>query len=341
MYSKRRHPVNILRFCYSYLRFSYIVFTLMHELCVTKYIVMKITVAGSLGYISTPLIKDLVKKGHLVTVISSNPEKKMPIEEMGAKAAIGTMEDLDFLTNTFTGADAVYCMLAPYGNLADPQNDADRIIALADVVAKNYVQAIERSGVKRVVYLSSIAADMEKGAGLIIIHHYGENTLSKLPSDVNISFIRPAGFYKNLFGYINVIKSQNIMAASYGGSDMTVLVSNIDIADAIAQELESQEEGRIIRYVASDELTCNEVAAILGAAIGKPDLKWISISDEEQLAGLKGHGMNDSVAANFVEMNASIHNGSFYKDYNQNKPVVGKVSLKEFAKEFAAAYHKQ
>ncbi|WP_158799066.1 SDR family oxidoreductase [Pedobacter sp. L105] len=302
---------------------------------------MKITVTGSLGYISTPLIKNLVKKGHLITVISSNPEKKMLIEAMGAKAAIGTMEDLDFLTGTFTGADAVYCMLAPYGNLGDPNNSANAIVALADIVANNYVQAIKRSGVKRVVYLSSIAADMEKGAGLIVIHHHGENTLNTLPVNVNISFIRAGGFYKNFLGYVNPIKNQNIMAANYGGNDIAVFVSNIDIADAIAEELESHAEGRKIRYVASDELTCDEVAGILGNAIGKPDLNWITVSDEQQLAGLKAHGMNDSVAHEFVQMNASIHNGSFYKHYNQNKPILGKVSLKEFAKEFAAVYHQQ
>ena len=82
---------------------------------------------------------------------------------MGANAAIGTMEDVDFLTHTLNGSDAVYCMLAPYGNFSDPTNDADAIIARADTVANNYVKAIEQAGVKRVVYLSSIGADLTKG----------------------------------------------------------------------------------------------------------------------------------------------------------------------------------
>jgi len=46
---------------------------------------MNITVTGSLGYISTPLIKELIKKGHSITVISSNPKKQAAIEAMGAK----------------------------------------------------------------------------------------------------------------------------------------------------------------------------------------------------------------------------------------------------------------
>lgn len=300
---------------------------------------MKIIVTGSLGYVSKPLVEELIKKGHSVTVISSSAEKKAGIEALGAKAAIGTMEDVDFLTATFTGADAVYCMLALHGGFND--NGADTIITQAGVIANNYVKAIERSGVKRVVYLSSIGADMEKGSGLIIIHHNGENTLNKLPSDVNISFIRPSGFYKNLFAYVNVIKNQDVIAANYGGEDKNIFVSATDIADAIAQELESEETGRKIRYVASEELSCNEAAGILGAAIGKPDLKWVLISDDEQLNGYKAFGMNDSLAHQFVEMNASIHTGKFYEDYNRNKPTLGKVKLKDFAKEFAAAYQQQ
>ena len=37
---------------------------------------MKILVTGSLGNIGKPLTKELVAKGHTVTVVSSNPERK-------------------------------------------------------------------------------------------------------------------------------------------------------------------------------------------------------------------------------------------------------------------------
>ncbi len=51
--------------------------------------------------------------GHTVTVISSKSAKQKDIEELGAAAAIGSLEDVDFLTSTFTGADADYCMVPP------------------------------------------------------------------------------------------------------------------------------------------------------------------------------------------------------------------------------------
>lgn len=50
---------------------------------------MKIVIAGSLGHISKPLAEILLQKGHLVTVVSSNSEKQIDIEALGAKAAIG------------------------------------------------------------------------------------------------------------------------------------------------------------------------------------------------------------------------------------------------------------
>lgn len=140
--------------------------------------------------------------------------------------------------------------------------------------------------------------------------------------------MRPSGFYKNLFVFINAIKKQNTIAATYGGDDMNVFVSNLDIADAVVDELESQEHGRKIRYIASEEMTCTEAAFILGTAIGKPDLKWISIDDEQQLEAYTTHGMNASIARQFVEMNASIHNGKFFEDYNRNGPTLGKVKMK-------------
>jgi putative NADH-flavin reductase len=48
---------------------------------------MKITLTGSLGNIGKPLTKELVQKGHAVTVISSNPKKQNEKEALGASAA--------------------------------------------------------------------------------------------------------------------------------------------------------------------------------------------------------------------------------------------------------------
>lgn len=58
---------------------------------------MKVIVTGSLGNIGKPLTTQLVQKGHTVTVISSKSEKQKDIEANGARAAIGSLSDVDFL----------------------------------------------------------------------------------------------------------------------------------------------------------------------------------------------------------------------------------------------------
>jgi uncharacterized protein YbjT (DUF2867 family) len=298
---------------------------------------MKITLTGSLGHISKPLAKELVQKGHSVTVISSNPEKQKDIETIGAKAAIGTMQDVDFLTATFKGADVVYLMEA-LGASSFFDHNLD-YMATINKIANNYKQAIQQSAVKRVVHLSSIGAHTDKGNGMLAFHYNVENILNQLPEDVSIKFMRPVGFYINMFAFIPTIKTQNAIVQNYGGDEKEPWVSPLDIAAVIAEEMEKPFHGREIRYIASDEVSPNEVAKVLGEAIGKPGLKWLQIPDEQMLNGMKAAGMNPEVAKGLVEMNAGRRGGVLYEDYNRHKPTLGKVKLKDFAKEFADVYN--
>lgn len=294
---------------------------------------MNIVVTGSLGHISQPLTQALVQKGHAVTVVSSNAEKRAAIEAVGATAAIGSLEDAHFLAATFTGADAVYCMVPP-PNFFDQNLD---LLAYYEQIATNYGQAIQQAGVKRVVYLSSIGAHLEKDSGIILGHHKGEEIMKKL-SGVAISFMRPVGFYYNLYGFVPMLKNAGVIAANYGAGEELVWVSPADIAAAIVEELETPPAGHNVRYVASDERTGHETARILGAAIGKPDLQWIIIPGEQMQNGLVAVGMNPQIAAGLVEMYASQQSGVLMEDYYRNKPAMGKVKVTDFAKEFAAAF---
>jgi uncharacterized protein YbjT (DUF2867 family) len=248
-----------------------------------------------------------------------------------ATAAIGSLEDVDFLLSTFTGADAVFAMVPPNYTVPDVRAYYRRL-------GNNYAQAIERAGVKHVVHLSSYGAHLDKGTGFILGAHDAESILNKL-SDVAVTHLRPAYFYYNLYNFVDMIKGAGFIGANYGGDDKIVMVAPSDIAAAAAEELETPATGRKVRYVASDERTANEIAHILGAAIGKPDLKWVTFTDEQTQGAMEEKGMPPHIVANFVELGASIHSGTLREDYDLHKPTaMGKVKLEDFAKEFAAAF---
>jgi NAD(P)H dehydrogenase (quinone) len=287
---------------------------------------MKIIVTGSLGNISKPLSELLVSQGHTLTVISSNPDKENEIDALGASAAIGSLRDADFLTNTFTGADAVYCMIPL--TLSEP----DLRLYMREV-ANNYVQAMKQARIKRVVFLSGWVADLLEGENL-------ETPFSTLP-DASTTIMRPASFYTNFYQSIGLIKSGSNLMGNCGGDDRIVFVSPADIAEAVAEDLVLRPADNTVRYVGSEEMTCNEAATILGTAIGKPDLKWLLLSDEEMLAGLKMANLPQSVAETLVAMQAAMHSGKALENFHASNPVMGKVKLAAFAKEFATVYNKE
>lgn len=299
---------------------------------------MNIVLTGSIGNIGKPLTQALITNGHNVTVISSTAERQKDIEALGAKAAVGTMLDADFLTATFNGSDIVYLMEtmdAAGGDQSDRQSD---FIDVINQIGQNYKHAVEQSGVKKVVHLSSIGAHMEKDNGVLIFHHNVENILKQLPADVSIKTMRPVGFYTNMFSFFHTIRSKGAIISNYGGDHKEPWVSPLDIAAVITEEIDKPFEGRTIRYIASDEVSPNEIAGALGEAIGKPDLQWQVIPSEQLLNAWLKAGFNPRIAQGFIEMQESQGNGKLYEDYELHKPVLGKVKLADFAKDFAAAY---
>jgi uncharacterized protein YbjT (DUF2867 family) len=291
---------------------------------------MKYIVTGSLGHISKPLAEKLIAEGHSATVISSKPDKTPQIEALGATAAIGSVEDVGFLIKTFTGADAVYTMVPPTSDAPDWKGFIHQI-------GKNYAEAIKASGVKKVVNLSSIGAHMPKGCGPVSGIHYVEVELNKL-EDVDIVHLRPVYFYYNLLGNIGIIKHMGIIGGNYGDATLPMVHPN-DIAAAAAQELLSLNfTGKSIRYIAGGEYKPAEIAKILGAAIGKPDLQWVDFKDEDTLGGMLQAGFSHEVASNYVEMGSAIRSGEMSAEYEKSKPAFSPTKLTDFAKEFAAIY---
>ncbi len=298
---------------------------------------MKVTLTGSLGHIGKPLAQALVKHGHSVTVISSNPEKRKEIEAIGAISAIGSLEVVDFIAASFENADVVYCMVPP-ANYFDHNLD---LLGYYQKLGSNYVQAIKQTGVKRVINLSSIGGHLDKGNGILLGVHHVENLLNGLPEDVSITHVRPTEFYYNLLPQVYSAKNNGFIASNIGNKVLNSWVSPIDIAAAIEEEIITPFKERKIRYVASEELTYDELAAILGNAIGNPELKWLEITDEQMKDGLIKAGMNPTIAMSLTEMYGAINSGLLYEDYNLHKPTsYGKVKVKDFANDFVMAYNK-
>ncbi|MET0463565.1 MAG: NAD(P)H-binding protein [Chitinophagaceae bacterium] len=292
---------------------------------------MKFTLTGSLGNTGKPLAEQLVKAGHTVTIITSDAAKTAAIASIGATAAVGSVTDAAFLTNAFTGADAVFAMTPP--NLG-----GSNIISNTTEAGKSFAEAIKKSGVKKVVMLSSIGADLPSGTGPIAGLYNIEQLYNQLDG-VAVTFLRAGYFYLNFYNDIPVIRALGIMGANYPAATNLPLVHPSDIAAAAAEELQQASTGKKIRYVISDITTAEQLAATLGKAVGKENLPWAEMTDEQFLGALTQAGLPAELAGLYTEMGKGFREGRIPAHFiKEGSPVEGKIKLADFAKEFAAKY---
>ena len=291
---------------------------------------MKIAMLGSLGNVNRVAVPELLNAGHEVTLLTSSADRVAEIEELGAHAVVGSMTNLDDLVATLTGADVAYLMLTGRAT--------GSLVAHGEMVGNLFKQAIETTGIKRVVNLSSVGADQGPEIGALYVYNIIEGLLASLPID--ITFVRPVAFYGNLMGSIQTIKAQHAIINNFPASHRNAYVWPADIAKTVVDAILHPVAGQTVRYVVSDLFTGDELVAALQETLDMPDLKWVEISDEQALANMTAKGMPEAVATEFVKLGASQRNESAYTDLTAHMPVLGDFKLADFLPIFKAAYNK-
>lgn len=293
---------------------------------------MKYVITGAAGNISGLLARRLVAAGHQVTVIGRNEDHLQELVQAGIQTAIGSLEDGSFLKQVFSGADAVYTMVPP-----NPiSNDQ---IGFHEKLGVNYAEAIQHAGVQYVVNLSSIGAHLPKGAGLPSGLFRVERILNRLP--IAVTHLRAGYFYQNLFAHVGLINSMGIMGSNFMVDDNKLpIASATDIAGVAASALLALDfTGHSVRYVVSDEIGTNQIADAVGKAIGKKDLKWTRLANDQVLYGLLQFGFSKDAADHIVQIGSAIDKGILMEDYYLNRPAtLGAIRLSGFAQVFAYVY---
>ena len=292
---------------------------------------MKITLLGSLGNINQHYIPRLIAEGHEVTVISSKADRAAEIEKMGAHAAIGSNRDLEFLINTFKGSDVVYLMVSGGTPTQDMAKDAQ-------ILGEIYSQAVKISGVKKVVNLSSVGADV-KEAGILYSYHFIEEALNALEG-VNVRHIRPVGFYTNLFSELATIKASQTIFEPVAIDTVRAWVYPTDIADVVYESLTQAFTDKSVQYVVSDWVTGNDWIQALRTVGLEVTYQQVAIETVEDT--MRKSGFSESNVAGFAQLNRVQQNPEqFYKAIKNSDYHLGEVKVADFAKIFIKKYQNQ
>lgn len=291
-------------------------------------------ITGATGNTGAEITEALLAAGKKVTVIGRSADKLAGFVSKGAVAAVGSLEDEAFLTKVFTGATAVYAMIPPKWDLTSDWR------TYQNVVGRAIANAIEKSGVQKVVVLSSNGAQLPNGAGPVSGLYDFEQMLKAIKG-LDILSLRAGYFMQNLLTTIGMIKGMNILGYSLRNDVKTPMVHTKDIAAAGTKYLLSLDfKGFNHVFVpGAADLTMDEVANILGKAIGNPDLKYVTFPYEAAKAGMLQAGIPETIADGYNELFKSLNDGHYLNDYTRTQENTTPTTLEDFAKnEFAPAY---
>lgn len=261
------------------------------------------TILGATGNIGSRVTEALLAKGEKVRVIARSADKLQAFATKGAEVLAGDANDTAFLTKAFTGSKAVLVMISTSFTTPD-------VPATQNALGESITSAIKASGVKYVVNISSVGGHTEEKTGVIAGLARQEQRLNALDG-VNVLHLRPSYFFENLLGNIGMIKGMGINGSAIRGDQAFPLVATKDIAEVATKKLLALDfTGKsILPILGAKDYSMNDVTKALGAAIGKPDLNYVTFPYDQARGAMVQGGLSESVADGYIVMSEGINTG--------------------------------
>jgi len=262
-----------------------------------------IVVIGATGHTGSTVAEKLLAKGEKVRVVGRDERKLESFKQNGAEAFVGDAGDANAMARAFSGAEAAYVMIPP--NMASPN-----VLAFSDRVSDSLAAALQKSGVKQAVALSSIGADKPDKTGPVVGLHKLEQKLEAI-SGLNVVFLRAGYFMENTLAQVGVIQGFGSMLGPVRADLALAMIATHDIGTVAADLLAGREiHGKQRReLLGARDVSYNEVAKVVGAAIGKPDLKYQQAPPAQIKMALAQMGMSPNMAELLLEMTDALNSG--------------------------------
>jgi uncharacterized protein YbjT (DUF2867 family) len=251
-------------------------------------------VAGATGHVGSVVARELLAAGHRVRAIVRSLDKAKALAGQGAELLSGELSDVDFLTRALRGADGAFLLLPP------PALDTPDVRALQDRMAHAEADAVNESGVRHVVLLSSWGAEKPSGTGPIVGLHVLEKALKK--TGAISTFLRAGSFTENLLNMLPAAQHQGILPNFFPPELKVATIATRDIAAAAVRTLLSPPAATQVVYVlGAQEYSAVDQAAYLSKKLGK-EIKLLNLPASAASGAIQQSGMGASLADLLQEM---------------------------------------
>jgi uncharacterized protein YbjT (DUF2867 family) len=261
------------------------------------------SIIGASGNTGSVIADKLLAHGEKVRLISRDARRLERFVQKGADPFVANVVDASSLTRAFSGAKAVYLMIPPNPGIPNVREDQDR-------VSDALTAAVQNAGVEYAVVLSSVGADKPEKTGPVVGLHNLEQKLTGVRS-LKALYLRAGYFMENLLPQVGIIRSFGVMGGPVRGDLKLPMIATHDIGAAAADALLKLDfSGKQAReLVGQRDLTYQEVASIIGKAIGKPDLSYRQLGPAQLKPALLQADMSSNMADLLLEMSDALNSG--------------------------------
>lgn len=286
---------------------------------------------GATGKVGRQVAELLLGTDTHLTLVARGAERLEPFRQRGATVAALSVTETARLTELLCGADAVLTMIA-----SNPL--AEDFLADQRAQARSQAAAIQASGIRYVVNLSSVGCHVKEGNGVIQGLSELEVLLDAIP-DLNVLHVRPSFYMENILYALELIRHQGIYGMSIRPEVAFPLIATRDVAAYIVQRLQALDfSGSSIQpLLGPQDYTLPQLAEAVGQSIGR-DVPYIPFSVEDFVAGIRQSGATPDYANRFAELMVATDRGllNYHPRTLQNTTP---TTLKTFAETvFAPAY---
>jgi uncharacterized protein YbjT (DUF2867 family) len=271
-----------------------------------------IVILGATGTVGSKIAENLLNDGHQVTLIARHTDKLEKYRSLGAEIIAGDITDVETLTNAFKNADSAFVLL--------PDNVKAKNTRLYQRnVTGRIIEAIQKSGIKYIVNMSSLGSHMHEGNGMMGGTGEQEVRLNQL-NDVNVLHIRSAYFMDNWLRIIGLVKAKGIAGTAADGDHAIPMVDTRDVAKIAAAHLANLDfAGKSVHAVMGPrDYTYREFTSIIGHAIGKPELPYVQVPVEQAKQVFLSNGFSEDFVDNLLDMATAIKTG--FMNYQKRDP---------------------
>lgn len=290
---------------------------------------MMITVMGATGRTGYRITEQLRKRGARVRALGRSADKLARLKALGADVMAGDAFDGDYLAQAFRGADAIYTLL-PY------EVHRPDYYATQDRQGEAIVSAIHASGMRRVVFLSSLGAEQSSGTGMILSLHAQEERLKRIDG-LDTCFLRPGSFFENFHYAMALIKHEGFNCDAVRPDLALPMIATQDVADAaVAALMDRDWHGHVIQELLGPrDLSYSEATRLIGERIGQPELAYVQVSNVDLAKALEGSGFSRDVARLTAEIEKGINEGRIRSLAGRSRDTTTPTRLEDFTTELA------